>query len=206
MPLGTPPTPPQLVVPGFKSLVLSCATKQERNDWVDAIIAAANVCAMESAFSAIASTGASSRKSFSGSNTQRPSMRMSIRKPKDENAAEEEDDSDYGKINAIVLTIAENTQPPDDVEDAYNENTAAMAADGKVPRSSQQNSQTSTSNWRAMGQAHPLLNLVNVNHDDAKLLAATAGIGLPQALNFVIAKKKEGLEIDAIIIAYHAQA
>ena len=36
--------------------------------------------------------------------------------------------------------------------------------------------------------------------------AATAGISFPKALIFVIERKKEGLEIDAIIEAYHAGA
>ena len=131
---------------------------------------------------------------------------MRIVKPKDEGAAEDAD-SEYSKINAIVNTIAENTEPPTDVEDAYDENTAAMAAGSRrASASSSPVVASKKTNWRALGQANPHLTVVNVNHDDAKLLAATAGISFPKALIFVIERKKEGLEIDAIIEAYHVGA
>jgi len=105
------------------------------------------------------------------------------------------------KINLIPQTIF-CSQPPEDAEAAYDDVTAAMAATGRVPRNRVNSPGPSNKQWRAFGQAMPLLNQGNINHDDAKMLAEATGISQVQAMAFVIEKRQEGLEIDKIIEIY----
>jgi len=114
-----------MVVPGFKSLILSCGAKAERDKWFNAIIAAADQFVMEDAFRSVAQMSAGAEGAAAaaattsppqlGGKKPRPSMRLSGRKslasPNPDAAAEKVKTSDdYTAIKNIVDIIAENTQ------------------------------------------------------------------------------------------------